>query len=118
MKQIQARECKGSPVERYTVDGFWAERKFFVPWEQRDAFASHLLGDDVCDVRGLCGVENADTTKRGRLAYPGKPRALVVQIDFEPEPTSTFYVPETSNPATTLPKYGAFVIATVRYSTK
>lgn len=118
MELIQVMELPGSPVERYGIDGFFAERKFLVPWKQRVAFARHFLGEECANVVAL--HSQGETEKQayaGRCAYPGRPQALVVQIVVEPDERSTHDVAHIERPASTLAEYESFAVAVVRYST-
>ena len=65
-------EVTGSPVENYGSDGFSAQRTLIVPWDERDRFASEVLG--------LAGRNQATSP----AIYPGKPTVVATQIRFEP----------------------------------
>ena len=66
------RELCGSPTERYTEDGFEAERRFIVAWEDRDSFAVELLGE---------AAEHGGTTS---THYPGKETVFAFDVRYEP----------------------------------
>lgn len=62
------KELAGSPCEEYTSEGFSATRTFLIAWEDRDAFASEVMG--------LGGAPP--------VHYPGKPAVLAVRLRLEP----------------------------------
>lgn len=65
-------ELSGSPIENYGSDGFYAERTFVIPWSDRDAFASEVLG--------LAGRNQ----ESGPAYYPGKSSIVATQLRMEP----------------------------------
>jgi len=69
---VAFKELGGSPVENYTSDGFQAERVFLIAWEDRDAFATEILG------------QAADYGATPSLNYPGKTAVFATSVRFEP----------------------------------
>jgi hypothetical protein len=69
---VSFKELGGSPVENYTSRGFTARREFLVAWEDRDAFATEVLGQAA-----LYGAAPS-------LTYPGKSSVFATSVRFEP----------------------------------
>ena len=69
---VPFRELGGSPVEKYSSDGFSARREFVIAWEDRDAFAVEILG------------EAAQYGSTARVNYPGKTSVFAVRLRYEP----------------------------------
>lgn len=69
---VAFQELGGSPVEDYSLDGFTARRQFLLAWEDRDAFATEVLG---------LAAEHGATSWSG---YPGKQAVFAVRVRFEP----------------------------------
>ncbi len=69
---VPFKELGGSPTESYGLDGFQAERRFLIAWEDRDAFAVDVLGV-VTEYGG-----------RTWASYPGKSSVFAVSLHYEP----------------------------------
>ena len=66
------KELAGSPIEQYDSEGFRATRTFLIAWEDRDTFATEVMG---------ASPEQGGGTP---IHYPGKPTARAVRLRFEP----------------------------------
>lgn len=69
---VAFRELSGSPTEKYTADGFTAEREFLIAWEDRDAFAAEVLGQ---------AAEYGGSTW---INYPGKTAVFAYHLEYAP----------------------------------
>ncbi len=103
---VPFQELAGSPVEEYTLGGFRAQRQFLIAWNDRGAFAQHLLGTA------------AEHGGQSWLHYPGKPTAMAVRLRFEPLDPQAVEVQALADLTEGLNAYGrAFARATVEYRT-
>ena len=66
------KELNGSPSEQYDLEGFTAHREFLIAWEDRDAFASEVLG--------IASAHGGQTW----ASYPDKPAAVAIRLRYEP----------------------------------
>lgn len=69
---VTFKELGGSPVEQYGLDGFSAQRRFLIAWEDRDAFAAEILGTA------------SEHGGRTWVSYPGKTEVFAVRLRYEP----------------------------------
>lgn len=69
---VPFQELGGSPTEQYGLDGFTARREFLIAWEDRDAFATEVLG---------AAASHGGSTW---VHYPGKSTAVAVRLRYEP----------------------------------
>jgi hypothetical protein len=69
---VPFQEIAGSPIEEYSLEGFYARREFVLAWEDRDAFAVEVLG---------AAVTHGGSTWVG---YPGKRSVYAVKLRYEP----------------------------------
>ncbi|MDO4570315.1 MAG: hypothetical protein Q4D38_08030 [Planctomycetia bacterium] len=97
-------ELAGSPTEKYTVEGFSAERRFLVAWEKRDDFARDIMGD----------VSTFDY--RTAAYYPNRPSVFPVSVKFEPADGDTIVCQALEKLHEDLNSYDGWAIATVEYS--
>ena len=69
---VPFKELGGSPVEKYSLEGFSARRQFLIAWEDRDAFAAEVLG--------RASEHGGDTW----VSYPGKTSVFAIRVRYEP----------------------------------
>jgi len=101
---VAFKEIGGSPVERYTRSGFFAQRRFLVAWEDREQFAVEVLG------------RAATHAEVGPVQYPGKPTAVAVSLRYEPLDADAPDNKPLADLAHDLNSYdGQYAVATVEY---
>jgi hypothetical protein len=69
---VAFKELSGSPSEKYTEDGFTAQREFLIAWEYRDAFAIEVLG------------QSAEYGGSTWVNYPGKASVYAFHLEYSP----------------------------------
>ncbi|MGL4595313.1 MAG: hypothetical protein ACRCUY_11335 [Thermoguttaceae bacterium] len=100
------QELGGSPVERYTFEGFSATRRFLLPWEKRTEFALAVFGNPKSPLQ------------ERRLIYPGRKDVFARSLHFEPFDPSAINAKEMVNLAKDFVNYnGSFAKAVVEYQT-
>jgi hypothetical protein len=103
---IPFQELGGSPIEHYGLDGFRAQRQFLIAWDDRDAFATEVLG---------AALEHGGRTWAN---YPGKSSVFAVQLRYEPFDPDAPDAQDLPELAEGLNRYaGSFAKATVDYRT-
>lgn len=103
---VPFKELGGSPVEEYSLSGFRAKRRFLIAWEDRNAFATEVLG--------IATAYGGST----RVHYPGKTSVFAVRLRYEPFDPDNPDAQSLSNLTAGLNSYSnSFAKATVDYET-
>ncbi len=97
-------ELAGSPIEEYLPSAFRAQRRFLVPWEDREKFAQTVLGQ----VREFGAIPAA--------SYPGKPGVVARRVRIRPLEPATLRPQMLRDPTAGLNDYsGSFAEVSVEY---